>query len=179
MIRSADARSYASTAAHGAVGCAEPSFDAGNRHYRVRQRADRAVCSPRRTRQDAVHDAPTEFLVGTPTSRPSPPTALRTPASARSQAPTDRRVDLQTHRHVGSITIRTAFRHPVQHLDSVNTSVNSGVNLHQLFWETGETRGHRGESRNPSISPNSVVPRDGVEPPTRGFSVPSHAFDSR
>jgi len=43
MIRSADARSCASTGAHGAVGCAEPAFGAGNRHHRVRQRDDRAV----------------------------------------------------------------------------------------------------------------------------------------
>jgi hypothetical protein len=43
MIRSADARSCASSGAHGAVGCAEPCFDAENRHHRIRQRVDRAV----------------------------------------------------------------------------------------------------------------------------------------
>ena len=42
-VPSTDAPSCASTTTHGAAGCAEPSFDGGNRHHRVRQRADRAV----------------------------------------------------------------------------------------------------------------------------------------
>ena len=53
-VPSTDPPSCASTATHGAVGCAEPSFEAGNRHHRVRQRADRAV--RRRVVPDVTRD---------------------------------------------------------------------------------------------------------------------------
>jgi hypothetical protein len=65
MIRSADARSCASTTTHGMIRLSRTAPRGGHGRPLVRQRVDRVFHDRIRHDNDARHGAPTEFLVGT------------------------------------------------------------------------------------------------------------------